>query len=191
MPPLPDTASIPQELPVGVVLPYAGLLAATDASSTALAEIKAVLAGQGWLYCDGGSYSCNDYARLYGVIGNSFGGDTTNFNVPDLRGRFMRGVDGGAGQDPDALGRTATAQGGATGDHVGSLQADAFQGHEHQYTSTMESPTTAESKGPPLLNQLADQATTSVVSDGTNGTPRTTSETRPVNLAMNYLIRYR
>jgi microcystin-dependent protein len=187
--PHPDSHHCRHEWPVGAVLPYAGLLAATDTDSKSLNTIKTVLARQGWLYCDGSAYPCLDYEHLYGVIGNSFGGDTTNFNVPDLRGRFMRGVDGGAQQDPDAAKRTASAQCGATGDHVGSLQADAFQGHEHQYNSTIESPTTAESEGPPLLMQLADQPTTSVISDGTNGAPRVSSETRPVNLAMNYLIR--
>lgn len=188
--PPPNPQPCQHEWPVGAVLPYAGLLAATDTDSNSLSAIKTTLARQGWLYCDGSAYSRLDYEHLYGVIGNSFGGDTTNFNVPDLRGRFMRGADGGAQQDPNAAERTASAPGGATGDHVGSLQADAFQGHEHQYTSTTKSPTTAESEGPPLLMQIADQPTTGVISDGTNGTPRASSETRPVNLAMNYLIRY-
>ena len=43
MPPLADTLSGPNEMPVGAVLPYAGLLAATDASSSSLAEIMVVV----------------------------------------------------------------------------------------------------------------------------------------------------
>ncbi|WP_133648205.1 tail fiber protein [Paraburkholderia flava] len=177
--------------PIGIVVPYAGLLATTDASSTIISQVRAELARQGWLYCDGSAYSMRAYWELYGVIGSSFGSDTTTFNVPDLRGRFVRGVDGGAGNDPDAAKRTAQPSSGASGDHVGSWQADAFQGHEHFYVSTMESPDTAEPPGSPLLIPNPEQPTTGVTTDNTNGTPRTASETRAVNLALNYLIRCR
>lgn len=40
----------------------------------------------GWLLCDGSSYPVSQYQQLYTVIGNKFGGDETNFNVPDLVG---------------------------------------------------------------------------------------------------------
>ena len=46
--------------------------------------------------------------------------------TPDLRGRFVRGVDSGAGQDPDAAKRTASALGGNTGDRVGSFQGGSI-----------------------------------------------------------------
>jgi microcystin-dependent protein len=41
---------------------------------------------QGWLACDGTAYSPNAYTALYAVIGNIYGGSSTTFNVPDLRG---------------------------------------------------------------------------------------------------------
>ncbi|QDQ79694.1 phage tail protein [Paraburkholderia megapolitana] len=179
------------EWPIGAVIPYAGLLANTDTDSATLNQIRTDLSQKGWLYCDGSLYSAQAYWQLYGVIGTSFGGNATDFNVPDLRGRFVRGVDGGAGNDPDAATRVANPAGGASGDHVGSYQADAFQGHEHFYTSTMESPETAEPPGSPVLMPQPDQVTTSVTTDGTHGTPRVSSETRALNLALNYLIRYR
>jgi hypothetical protein len=46
----------------------------------------------GWLLCDGTSYSTSTYPDLYNVITNNFGGDSSNFNVPDLRARFPLGV---------------------------------------------------------------------------------------------------
>jgi microcystin-dependent protein len=48
-------------------------------------------ANDSWLWCDGDSYSTATYAQLYAVIGNNYGGNTTTFNVPDMRGRFPLG----------------------------------------------------------------------------------------------------
>jgi hypothetical protein len=96
-------------IPSGVMMPFAG---ATSPS--------------GWLLCDGSSISQTVYAALYAAIatawGNPGGG---SFNLPDLRGRFMRGRDGGIARDPDRATRTACAAGGNTGDAVGSVQAEA------------------------------------------------------------------
>ncbi len=181
--------------PIGTVAAYAGLLASTDGTADAMKQIKAELARQGWLYCDGSEYDCAEYWLLYGVIGDSFGGDkdTKTFRVPDLRGRFARGVDDGTGRDPDAASRKASAKGGNTGDHVGTIETDAFQGHEHDYLTTMVSPSPQFQPGeaPPLIQNPVPQATTSIEPDGAHGEPRVASETRPVNLALNYLIRYR
>ena len=49
------------------------------------------------------------YANLFAAIGTAWGiGDgPTTFNLPDMRGNFLRGVDPGIGQDPDAASRTA------------------------------------------------------------------------------------
>lgn len=179
--------------PIGTVVAYAGLLAGTDSNSAeTIKQIKAKLAQQGWLYCDGSEYSSAEYWKLYGVIGNSFGfdADTKKFRVPDLRGRFARGVDDGTGRDRDAATREASAKGGATGDHVGTVEDDAFQGHEHDYVAAMPSALQA-GEGSGLIKNPVPQATTSVEPDSTNGKPRVSSETRPVNLALNYLIRYR
>ena len=48
----------------------------------------------GWLLCDGTSYLRNDYIDLSNVLGTLYGGDITNFNVPDLRYRYVFGSDG-------------------------------------------------------------------------------------------------
>ncbi len=54
-----------------------------------------------FLPCDGSAISRTTYADLFDVIGTVFGvGDgSTTFNVPDLRGEFIRGWDNGAGVD--------------------------------------------------------------------------------------------
>jgi microcystin-dependent protein len=81
----------------------------------------------GFLSCNGETVDREKYGNLFSVIGTSWGeGDgTKTFNVPDLRGAFLRGVDDGTGKDPDASLRTAINSGGSTGDMVGSLQLTA------------------------------------------------------------------
>ena len=62
----------------------------SDKKNFSTAPLGTVLsfAGQarpnGYLLCDGASYKVTDYPDLYAVIGNTYGGDSTNFNVPNL-----------------------------------------------------------------------------------------------------------
>ena len=42
-------------------------------------------APHGYLLCNGASYKVADYPDLYAVIGNTYGGDTENFNVPTVQ----------------------------------------------------------------------------------------------------------
>ena len=83
----------------------------------------------GWLLCDGSTIDGTVYAPLYAAIGEAHGdggdGPGSMFNLPDYRGRFLRGVDQGQGRDPDSAGRTAMNTGGNTGDNVGSVQGAA------------------------------------------------------------------
>lgn len=54
-----------------------------------------------WLLCDGSEVSRSDYADLFTVIGDKFGegNGVTTFNVPDYRGRFLRGQGGNSAAD--------------------------------------------------------------------------------------------
>lgn len=60
--------------PIGTVLAYAGNEAP-----------------RGYLLADGASYPTTEYPDLYAVIGNTYGGDSTNFNVPNLVDKFIQG----------------------------------------------------------------------------------------------------
>jgi len=55
----------------------------------------------GWIKADGSAISRTDYSELFDVIGTDHGvGDgSTTFNVPDLRGEFLRCFDDGKGTD--------------------------------------------------------------------------------------------
>jgi hypothetical protein len=106
-------------LPIGAVVPFAG---------SNLDNLQS-----GWLLCDGRPLATRDYPELSAALGLAFGGDGDgDFNLPDLRGMFLRGVDGGSGVDPDAANRTAQGNNANVGDAVGSRQADQFAYHAHQ-----------------------------------------------------------
>ena len=45
---------------------------------------------EGWLLCDGTSYSTTDYPDLFAVIGYIFGGSNSQFNVPNCSGKFLQ-----------------------------------------------------------------------------------------------------
>jgi microcystin-dependent protein len=161
----------------------------------------------GWLLCDGSAVSRTTYATLFGAIGINFGGGDgiATFNLPDLRGRFVRGADHGAGRDPNAATRTASAPMGPTGDSVGTLEADAFASHQHPLTDpghshltpttngiagTRELPT-ATSSGFDYIDVAAGNPSPPVSTSMTGITEGTAggSETRPKNVAVNYLIK--
>ncbi|WP_273719192.1 MULTISPECIES: phage tail protein [Bartonella] len=74
----------------------------------------------GWLLCDGKEYSRKSYANLFAVLGETWGkGDgKTTFNVPDLRGMFLRGLDSGKDIDKGRL--------------LGSRQEESFKAHTHE-----------------------------------------------------------
>jgi microcystin-dependent protein len=89
----------------------------------------------GYLICDGLSKSRTDYPDLFAAIGTQWGNpNTSSFNLPQLAGRFLRGIDAsGNGADDDALARFSLPSnpGGATGRNVGSYQDEAFRAHGH------------------------------------------------------------
>lgn len=142
----------------------------------------------GYLLCDGTAVSRTTYANLFVSIGTAWGeGDgSTTFHLPDLRGRFLRGVDGSAGTDPDAASRTVSNSGGNTGDNVGSVQNDEFKSHTHDtslggtyfWIRTAYSGWAGPSPGPG-----ADITLLNISPSGAN-------ETRPENAYVKYIIKY-
>jgi microcystin-dependent protein len=140
----------------------------------------------GWLECDGTVLVISGSPDLYSAIGTAWGGDVLGdvFKIPDLRGRFLRGHDGGAGVDPDRLTRTASAAGGNTGDEVGTIQDDEFQTHTHTYTIALGD-NNDDNAAPPAASDGSLQGVnyngTTVSSGGT--------ETRPKNAAVKFIIK--
>jgi microcystin-dependent protein len=123
------------EVPIGTVIAYAGKVNDTGA----VVEIA-----PGWLLCNGAALSSQDptYKPLHDRIKNAHGDGSddpnprTDFNLPDLRGLFLRGVAGTrTDRDPDAEDETKRHRnhpGGFTGNKVGSVQDDDLFRHHHE-----------------------------------------------------------
>lgn len=172
----------PDIVPVGAVMPFAGDLATWTSS----------LAGAGWLPCTGSKQSVSSYPNLYMTVSNMFGADDqSSFRVPDFRGRFLRGV---VGQplpglptaDPDYLTRTAPQPSlpypGNSGNLVGSLEPTSYAAHAHNYTYNNDYWNCA-------ATAIGEHAETDSGVTWTTGTNGSTTESRPININVNYLIK--
>lgn len=126
----------------------------------------------GFLKCNGASLSTSTYANLFGAIGYAYGGSGSNFNVPDLRGYFVRGWDDGRGVDSS---RT-----------LGSSQADAYQQHRHSLQrGTSENGCCRDDGGAPQVDCSNLCGMSGSVMNATGG-----NETKPRNYAMMFIISY-
>jgi len=123
-----------------------------------------------YMICDGSPVSRVDYAALFSTIGITYGsGDgSTTFNLPDLRGYFVRGLDNGRGID---LNRT-----------LGSYQADELKSHKHQVRVNSGNPDGT-------TNYFSMDASGYTYTDAAAMAPTGGIETRPKNIALNYIIR--
>ncbi|MCT4654348.1 MAG: phage tail protein [Cohaesibacter sp.] len=126
----------------------------------------------GTLECNGAAVSRTLYPELFAVVGTVFGaGDgSTTFNIPDLRGEFLRGWDNGRGVD------AARA--------FASQQADEFKAHFHEHSS--ERITAGNGSGIMVGGDAANAAQGYPIATTSVGG----SETRPRNVALMFCIKY-
>lgn len=75
-------------------------------------------APSGWVVCGGATYVTTSYAALFSVIGYTFGGSGSEFNVPNMLGQFARGWDSLGTVDPGRV--------------FGSTQAGQMESHQHK-----------------------------------------------------------
>lgn len=136
----------------------------------------------GWLKANGAAISRTAYADLFSAIGTTFGeGDGVNtFNIPDLRGEFIRGWDDGRGVD--------SSRG------FGSHQMDAlqkitgrFQGDDAMTSANLSG--AFYKYGTSLAGNLNDNVGSIVGFDSSRVT-RSANETRPRNVALLACIKF-
>lgn len=136
------------------------------------------------LVCDGSELSRTTYAALFAAIGDIYGGDGANtFKIPDDRGRFVRFQDSGAGRDPDRASRTNRGD-GVTGDNVGTNQSQRFGSHNHAHLGSTGTGVSTTAYMPVCAAFTVTRTT------GYNGGINTSTETRPLNIALVGAIRY-
>jgi phage-related tail fiber protein len=103
----------------------------TKAPAGLIAHFARTTAPTGWFKANGAAVSRTAYATLYAAIGTTFGkGDGFNtFNLPDLRGEFLRGWDDSRGLDS---GRDiGSVQTGQNASHTHAATADTQGKHDH------------------------------------------------------------
>ena len=166
----------------------------------------------GYLACDGSSVSRSTYSALFAVIGTTYGSaSSTTFNLPNLRGQFIRGVN-------------TTGSGTDANRNIGSSQSEDNKSHNHSISvsGTTSNPTptltgdvrrisegyraqgtasgvftkeldgnnsiTGASSTSPVAGFSMDATHTHTFSASGN-TGNQGSETRPSNVAMMYIIK--
>ncbi|MGA2435430.1 MAG: phage tail protein, partial [Bryobacteraceae bacterium] len=132
----------------------------------------------GWLPCNGQAVTRKDYAALYSAIGQTYGnGDgVSTFNLPDYRGRFLRGVDGSANRDHERVQRQAG---------LGSIQDDEVGPHVHP-----EMAIDVERLGAGGGYRIVGAGSNfGAFQTQANGLVNQGKETRPINVAVNWIIK--
>ncbi|MEM7179722.1 MAG: phage tail protein [Spirochaetota bacterium] len=173
-----NLTSITNIVPVGTILPYTG-----DVSTPPT----------GYFHCNGGTISRTDYPALFALLGTTWGsGDgSTTFNLPDCREAAAIGA-----------GTSTYAYTQHNPKTFGTYQNDQLQGFEKYVVnanpeyliSTVTGGTGGFTySGGPIANTdtFSDRVKTlGFISDGSNGTPRTGSETRGKQFVVNFIIKY-
>lgn len=122
-------------------------------------EIRSIagFAPNGWLLAYGQSLATATYPDLFAAIAYSFGGSGPNFNVPDLRGRTMFGLDNMGGTDAGRLAAANTL--GLTG---GEEYHTNLVGEMPAHTHPIDPPNVAVSLSDPTHYHSVDPPNTTV-----------------------------
>jgi microcystin-dependent protein len=155
-----------------------------------IAEIRIFtgdFAPRGWAFCHGQLLSIAQNTALFSLLGTTYGGNgTTNFALPDLRGRAAVG----AGQGPGLSNRSLGAQGGSEKltaaqipAHSHTLQAMATTGTSNDPSLKLPARSRAASYAPVSGTPVA--MASSAITGGGTANP---AEAMPPYLAINYII---
>lgn len=163
-------------------------------------------APDGWIECNGSAISRSVYADLFAAIGTTFGAGngSSTFNVPNLRGEFIRGWDNGRNVDAGRTFGSAQAEEIKTHNHAltdpGHSHSVSDPGHNHTVSPAAYAPGAApgsRNMTPSQVGWGTQYTTTSATTGITVGSNSTGisiqstggAETRPRNIAMLYCIK--
>ncbi|CAL78466.1 hypothetical protein; phage-related protein [Bradyrhizobium sp. ORS 278] len=205
-----DPATLPVNAALYWVIRASAAPAAAQTPAGAIAAFGASLATQsptGWIYCNGMPQAISASSPAFAnTLGSNFGGDGVSvFNVPDLRGQFLRGTSHGTGRDPNASIRYALLGGGNTGDAVGSAQhystangvipisvaATGDHTHAQALVPANDHHAAYGASGPAAYNTMEwtdDWTNTTKAGAHTHSVTGGDKETRPVNIYLDWFI---
>ena len=152
----------------------------------------------GYLKANGAAVSRTTYAALFAAIGTVFGaGDgSTTFNLPDLRGEFVRGLDDGRGVDASrALGSSQSSQ-NLSHTHTGNAASAGAHTHNTTLLRDMSSYVPGSNENAVLGDENRDGTNTVSTDSAGAHTHAITiaasggTEARPRNIALLACIKY-
>jgi microcystin-dependent protein len=164
--------------PVGTIMSFSG---ASAPARTLLCNGDVIPNGSGTV-----QGITADFTALYAIIGSTYG---TAGQLPDTRNVFLRGANAST-RTIGSISYPAVPRGTTTNDKM--------QGHRHQRNTVNANEETLRvaagvwgyqntgGNTPVVTNSTGDAS----LADATNGTPRTGTETAPVNLGVNYCIAF-
>jgi hypothetical protein len=125
------------------------------------------------------------------VADNLVANVNTQVQVPDLRGMFLRGWDNGRGLDPDADDRLDATFTNIVGDVVGSVQQDSLQDHWHIYPGDFVVFGATNNIGLSSGSGYGVDGSTRGINPNqpVDEEARISTETRPVNTYVQYIIK--
>jgi microcystin-dependent protein len=185
-------------LPCGSVVPFAGSIAPSF-----------------YLFCNGQGAATTAWPTLFGLIGYTYGGSGTTFNMPDLKGRVPVGAGAGAGLTTRTLASIFGAENVATplpqhahgvsdpghghGNDAHDHHNDGANGNVFAISIGSGTDGVVSSGTPGRTNFITytseDSVTIGIHSGGSNigiqnnGTPGATHSVVQPSLALNYLIK--
>ena len=179
-------------LPPGAVVAFAGKVTTVTSSPPNEEMYSSPVEAWGWMVCDGRSLKASEYPELFVALGYLYGGSDETFNIPDMRGMFLRGI---GTQDAELEERKAAKGTGGTADGIGSTQDFAVQQHVHIYTSPNEP--AVNNQGPvagdavlTINPQTATSGPVESVAEQPGNVKVSQYETRPTNTFVYYIIKY-
>ena len=157
----------------------ADIPAATDLTPAGTVIYTArTTAPTGYLKANGDAVSRTTYATLFAAIGTLYGGGdgSTTFNVPDLRGEFIRGFDDSRGVD------SGRAMGSSQAEMIGPHNHGINDpGHNHSYSGGDRQNLESGGQSQPVSQggNTTGSQTTGITINNNSGT-----ENRPRNVAL-------
>ena len=183
-------------VPPGTIIPYAGKVKNTDWQPTDQDQYGIIPELWGWTLCDGRFLDPSEYPSLFQVLGYLYGSQQNNstilFGLPDYRGYFLRGVDLPGSIDKDVNTRVLPTNSDSSDAHgIASIQQSALQTHVH----------TDNEPNAPIEVNSGNQAAVASNKAGKTEAPEqdpaastnlivSQYESRPINVAVYYLIKF-